>query len=228
MSHWMCNLDPNIFDIAAFYYGNDLATFEAKFGGWVSHKFFGRGMKMQCLKEYAPQLQLSSYASVWAIDDDITIDCVLNIPRTLQKMAEYNLNVISPAHDDSGYISHHVMRPVSGDHYIRYVNFVEMTCPIFEANFLINILPGIPDEQVSWGNDWLYSYQSFKDNVLGMAIDDSILARNPLWSEKTGNYREVDLGGDESYQFNLWETLRAKTDISYYEPGSLGVVPNGV
>ncbi len=179
------------FDIAIFFYGKDQRR-AASLEKQASIFAVGSGTKFNSYKMMLEKYPaLAEYESVWICDDDIIPSSseIVNLPTLLKK---FNLKVISPAHSSQGKISHKIMLTCKGDQTIRYVNFVEMTCPMFSSNALNQFIHAYDGSLAGWGVDWWYLNFFKADDELVAAVTDQYEVINPYDNKKQGSGREID------------------------------------
>lgn len=179
------------FDIAIFYYGKDLNK-AASLEKQASIFAVGSGTKFNSYKLMLEKYPaLAEYESVWVCDDDIIPYSkeIADLPTLLKT---FNLKVISPAHSSDGKISHDIMLPHKGDQTLRYVNFVEMTCPLFSSDALNQFMHDYDGSLAGWGIDWWYLNFFKADDELVAAVADKYEVINPHDVQKHGLGREID------------------------------------
>jgi hypothetical protein len=181
------------FDLAFFYYGknqekaNHLRQSATIFAVGAGTKF----NSLKCLHEKLPDL-IKSYDTVWVCDDDPfpVQGNIKDVPDILKK---FHLKVLSPAHAYEGKISHQIMLPLPGPHSFRYVNFVEMSWPLFSSDALADFLDIYDGSLDGWGVDWWFLNHFDASNKLTAGIVDKVVFLNPRDVQKEGRYNEINL-----------------------------------
>ncbi len=107
------------------------------------------------------------YDAVFLPDDDIRMNAS-GINRLFRYFHKYNLDLAQPAVID-GKFSHSITRQ-DRNCVLRYVNFVEMMCPVFKTDLLLANLDTFTLNRSGWGIDFLWS-KNLKDKILAV-IDD--------------------------------------------------------
>jgi hypothetical protein len=212
------------FDLAFFYYGknqekaNHLRQSAILFAD-------GTGTKFNCLKsihEKIPDL-IKSYETVWVCDDDpVPIKGnIKDIPYILKK---YHLKVLSPAHAREGKISHQIMRALPGPHIFRYVNFVEMSWPLFSSEALADFLDIFDGSLDGWGVDWWFMNHFDAKKQLVAGIVDKVVFLNPRDSQKEGGYNEIDVYIKINDMETQWNETKNKFNLMVWDHKNLSGV----
>ncbi|MCH2174454.1 MAG: hypothetical protein MK193_01860 [Lentisphaeria bacterium] len=157
--------------------------------------------------------RFESYEYIMVADDDIEISGD-QLNKCFQITKEYNLWVSQPAFMIDGKISHHQTR-VKILPLLRYSNFVEMTCPIFQTQKLLSFLEVYDDTLMGHGIDWWF-IEHIKAPPKKIAIIDQTPCRNPL-DLKKGNQREIDKLQDMPTRVQTWQKLKDKHNLSFDE-----------
>lgn len=77
------------------------------------------------------------------------------INRCFELREQFDLWLLQPAFDPAGKISHTVTRLQVGPS-LRYTNFIEMTCPLFEKQALDRFMNVFDPSLKGWGADWWF------------------------------------------------------------------------
>jgi hypothetical protein len=87
---------------------------------------------------------------------------------------------------------------------LRYTNFVEVTCPLFETNQLCGF-PEIYDPGVvGWGGDWWFLHWLKNETGDKIAIVDEVLCLNPHDNTKASG-SEIDKAQNLQSRILAWE-----------------------
>lgn len=173
-----------------------------------------KGGKFQNLKYFYETLteKFSSYSLIAVFDDDIRIT-----PEDLEVLFDAHenlrLKVSQPSFCPSGKISHGITAQNLATLF-RYSNFVEMTCPIFDARFLSCFLEKFDGSLSGYGADLWYS-SLLKDDQKAMAIIDHVSVRNPLDCEKIGKKREIEKLASQARRIEEFYVARDKYQIDF-------------
>lgn len=157
------------------------------------------------------------YEAVMVMDDDIVLNGS-SIGRLFKIREEHGLWLLQPAFDPRGKISHAItrVRPFS---FIRYTNFVEMTCPLFKKDKLDTFMDVFNPELTGYGTDWWFLDSLGADIKDKVAIVDSISCINPHDAEK-GDVREIDRYHQSlAKRQKLWEEIKSRYHIRGDEQG---------
>lgn len=209
------------FDLAIFYYGgnkkkaNDLSNVSSIFAVGVGTKF----NSLKCMHEKIPDL-LHSYETVWVCDDDLVPvkGNIINVPDILKR---FHLKVISPAQALKGKISHQIMVQLAGEHIFRYVNFVEMGCPLFQSGSLADFLNVYDGSLSGYGIDWWFMNYFDAGNQLVAGIVDQVVFLNPHDAHKKGGTRELDFYMNNDDQMRQWNKVKKEKNIVEWERKNL-------
>ncbi|KAL1504120.1 hypothetical protein AB1Y20_010530 [Prymnesium parvum] len=105
-----------------------------------------------------------------------------------------------------------------GEHRVRYVNFIEVTCPLFRNDILLDFLAAYDGQLVGWGIDWWFCQRVLgqlddrgraedKSRRTCLVVLDSCVCVNPLEQEKKGaadETREIDKLQSTQVRANEW------------------------
>ena len=152
---------------------------------------------------------LNHYQSIWVCDDDIIIDPAqaCQLPDIIRN---FGLSVLSPAHSPEGKLSHRIMVQQAGDHFLRFTNFVEMTCPMFTGPALLDFLHQYDGSLSGFGMDWWYGNVLRMNSAPSGAITDAISIVNPHDQQKTGGHREISSFADDNLRKAEWKQAMEK------------------
>lgn len=210
------------FDICIFFYGKNIEKLQnlKKYSTIFAVGYDSKFNALKKLHEYDKRV-LARYESIWVCDDDLSVTSG-NINNLTTILTFFNLAVISPAHMSDGKISHLIMKPVSGKHLFRYVNFVEMTCPLFETKSLISFLDIYDYSLSGWGIDWWFlNYLSANKKPI-VGICDSVIVRNPHDYEKMNSLREIDKFMPRNERQAQWIKCLKKYNLSQWQHKNIG------
>ena len=153
------------------------------------------------------------YKYVFVLDDDLNIDGD-RINEIFELADKLDLWVCQPSFNIKGKISHKitVQRLFS---YLRFTNFVEVTCPLFKTAKLIDFLDVYDDKLIGYGIDWwmMDTLLPPKDKV---AIIDYFSCINPLDSDKA-NTREIDLLQTHDERKRIWAEIKVEKNLTIDE-----------
>lgn len=163
-----------------------------------------------CLSRW-PEL-FDSYEAVMVIDDDVRISASkLNALFDLRR--RYDLWALQPAFSPFGKISYGITR-VHRDFEIRFVDFIEMTCPLFRTDKLLDFMRQYDPELVGWGCDWWFLHTMGPDLRDRVAVIDGIVCINSRDWWKPGGAREIDRLQSTQKRRETWERIRRTRGIT--------------
>jgi hypothetical protein len=213
---------PRHYDIALVYYGKE------PHGNWArqlkrSVNYFDvhRAGKFQNLAwwlERHPRL-LNAFDYFIIADDDIVMTPD-GVERAIRTTREFHLPVAGSSHSWSGKNDwHHMGSRGAGPRMnergqgVEFCNFVEMTCPIFEAAALQQFLDYFKpyrDLLTGWGTDYLMSNACFTEQrPFGVLHNVQIQNPHSRCGLKTGQ-REIDLLQSTKDRERAWLNLNAR------------------
>jgi hypothetical protein len=203
------------YDIAISWYGSDLN--KRKYLKRNSDIFMDRkdGKFPNFKYLYNNNEFVRNYEAVWICDDDINLE-VDKVNRLFEIIKEYDLYILSPSFDPNGKISWKSTIK-QNDSFMRYTNFIEMTCPVFSKEALRIIIPNFPDKLKGWGTDWYYMNLLDHKNTNKFAILDEFSVYNPKDNEKKNGIREITKLQSNEDRKNTWYAIRKELNLSEYK-----------
>lgn len=188
----------NDFDIICNYYENNEDTYKyiqdnSKYA--TNEKL----SKFQSLKILFDKFIKDQYDYIYVYDDDAIIKFG-NLYSLIEYANNYNIDIISSAHDPNGKITYDVHKPQNKS--IRLTNFIEMNFPVF-SNYAIKKFMQVYDGVLcGWGIDYWYSQLSLR-----MAIIDKVIILNPKNSTKINNLMSTQ------DRYNQWIKCKNKYSL---------------
>ena len=158
-----------------------------------------------------PEL-LERYDAIMVMDDDIHISAA-KIDRLFELRKRHDLWALQPAFSPFGKISYGITR-VRRDFDMRFVDFIEMTCPLLRTDKLLDFIKVYDPQLVGWGCDWWFLHSMGADLRDRVAIVDSIVCTNPRDWWKPGGAREIDRLQSTQKRRETWERIRRTLGIS--------------
>lgn len=207
LSYFHYNLS-NRCDLFLNFYGNN----DSIFNELTAHcSYIGRQYttKFPSLKIAYLNSTISDYDYVLVLDDDFVVEKG-DLFHVINVMSQYNLDIASACHSNSGKVSHHIMRHHEGDHIFRYTNFVEMNFPIFSKNGLYKYMQVYDGNLCGWGNDWWYLNVLNCNAQKNCGIIDNVCIKNPYNHEKSGN---IDSFMTRNARHEQWKTLQHQMNL---------------
>ncbi|MDE2516289.1 MAG: hypothetical protein KGL12_09715 [Rhodospirillales bacterium] len=175
---------------------------------------------MKSLFDEDPEL-FDQYDYIMVCDDDIIFpERGISIACSLAQRYDFWISQPSFAADST--ISHGITR----NHHqgIRITNFVEMTCPIFRRDKLIEFLQVYDGSLVGWGIDWWYCNLFQAQRFHKFAIFDQISVTNPPAHRKRGGIREIDRLQPAEQRKAAWQALAERLQLRQYPHRTLDVI----
>lgn len=202
------------FDLWITYYG-DAGTRFQELATYYNRR---KGSKFQNL-HYAynawPGL-LARYSAIMVMDDDVHITAS-GISRLFEVREELDLWVLQPAFSPRGKISY-PMTQVDRSARVRYLNFVEETCPLFRRDKLDAFLATYDPVLVGYGIDWWFLHTMGDDLRGKVALVDEVSCVNPTDDTK-GGQREIDRLLPRAERVAIWTRIKAQHGIRNQDEG---------
>lgn len=173
-------------DIFINYYGKNYEDF-LFFKNHATFCSMTQTTKFVALHQIYQSTSIKQYNCVYVFDDD----CVLidgNLLDLYQLMMRYNLKLIAPSQSDEGKVNISIMRHQSGNHIIRYTNFIEMNFPVFSQQALSKYMEVYDGQLCGWGNDWWFCRANNSHIEENCAVCDNIIVKNPTNNSKKHTY----------------------------------------
>ncbi|WP_432471661.1 hypothetical protein [Amphritea sp. HPY] len=199
---------PN-FDLWITYYGEKGSLYE-EVSPFYCRRSDGKFPNLHDLYTSNPGF-LQQYKAIFVMDDDIEISTE-EINELFEIQQEYNLWALQPSFDEHGKISHRITRQTPG-YYMRYCNFIEMTCPLFRTDKLLDFLDVFDPALKGWGTDYWFMDSMGDDLKYKVAVVDSISCLNPKDCSKPGGGREIDKLQTTDDRKVIWKRIADKYNI---------------
>ncbi len=210
IKRWLSKGQPN-FDLCIVFYGDGKCEFEFD----AKYIFYRKGGKFQNLhyvfKNHADVL--SQYEAIFVPDDDLKMNAS-DINKLFSIREDYSLYILQPSFNRMGKVSHSitVAKPFTS---IRFTDFVEIACPLFEKNYLLDFLAIFDNRANCTGVDfWFCNKASQEHNKI--AISDEIYCLNPHDYEK-GGQREIDKFQSNEQRYKTWKMVKAENNLNFPE-----------
>lgn len=219
--HWLKG--PRNFDLWICYYGNEKNKYEAVSDYCINRKG-GKFPNLHYVYQHWKSI-LNHYQAIFVIDDDIIIKSE-DIDRLFEILERYDLWLLQPAFDPIGKISHPITK-VNPFAFLRYTNFVEVTCPLFRKDKLDAFLKIYDPGLVGWGVDYWF-IDALGPKIQGkVAVVDAISCINPRDSFK-GGQREIDILQDKPTRIKNWKRIEEQYSIKVQEHMEFDVIKNSL
>ena len=164
---------------------------------------------------------INHYQAIIVMDDDIIINGSA-ISRLFEIREQYDLWLLQPAFNPIGKISHRITREKPFT-FLRYTNFIEVTCPLFRKDKLDAFMKIYDPVLVGYGIDHWYMNLLLPDINKKVAIVDAISCINPYDWHKGGE-REINLLQELHVRINNWEKIKRQYNIEDQEIKEFGFI----
>ena len=205
--HRWCN-GPRDFDVWVTYYGDEKGKL-AEFADYYVQRKGGKYPNL--LLDYRDNPQIfEKYERIMVSDDDIIFNAS-DLNQLFAKSHDLNLWIMQPAFHPMGRITISITcrNPYTK---LRFTNFVEMGCPVFEREKLIKFLSVYDPVIVGWGVDHWYGHVIGGGAENRIAICDEICCTNPYESTK-GGAREIDKIQSSESGRAIWDQFAEENGI---------------
>ena len=209
------------FDLWISYYGDEKNRYKNHSDFYIAKKG-GKFPNLHYVYQHWEDI-LSHYEAILVMDDDIIIDGSA-ISRLFEIREQYDLCLLQPSFNPLGKISHLITR-VNPFAFMRYTNFVEVTCPLFRKDKLDIFMKTYDPALIGYGVDWWYMNVLAPEINGKVAIVDEISCINPESWFKTGQ-REIDLLQDTPSRIKNWERIKERHNIEVREPTVFDFIKN--
>jgi hypothetical protein len=207
--------------VVAFYGDSDSEC--ARLAAVADMLFRSRGSKFQNLRSIflqKPEMFLE-YDYIWVADDDLLL-IPGDIDRLFELASRYDFWVCQPAFSPQGRVSHQLT--YKGGVHVRITNFVEMTCPVFRTDKLLEFLKIYDGVLVGWGIDWWYCNVFDVSRNRKAAVIDEIVMTNPHAHQRRGGKREIESLQPNSVREAHWKETASRLQLKQYEFRNLAQV----
>jgi len=213
--HYWLQGDKN-YDLWISYYGDKKNRYKDQSDFYISKKG-GKFPGLHYIYQHWKNI-LDHYDAIFVVDDDIIISGS-EISRLFEIREHYNLWLLQPAFSPVGKISHPITR-INPFTFIRYTNFVEVTCPLFQKDKLDDFMKIYDPILIGWGVDWWFLDLLAKGINGKVAIVDEISCINPHDRTK-GGQRGIDILQDTPTRIKNWEKIKEQYNIRSEEKGAM-------
>jgi hypothetical protein len=204
-------------DLIVDFYGKSEEAYNAlaKHADIIFRCKGGKFQNLKALVTRQPGL-LQDYQRIWVADDDL-IFTTGNVNRLFEVSEQFGFVLCQPAFNRTGRISHEITAASGKGHLARIVNFVEVTCPLFETETLLNFIAVLDPELVSWGTDWWFCQYLNAGFNHRIAIIDSVVVLNPLEHQRQIKSREIDTLLTSEERHAAWIRIREAYKLREFE-----------
>ncbi len=219
---WLAGDAPRDFALIAAYYGNSDANF-AMLRAYADIAVRATGGKLQILKNlFIRQPALFENFDYILVSDDDLVWSTDAINRAFHLAAQFDLWLCQPAFDPAGRVSYPITTQLPGPQTLRYVNFVETTCPIFKAGKLRKFLQIFDGSMSGYGPDFWFCDALGGGLNFKFAIFDAVTVLNPHEATKPTGIREIETLRPLEARIEEWQTISRNYNIKRVRPRILG------
>ena len=195
------------FDLWVTYYGDEKSKYREISDFYNERK----GCKFANLSYLYQNWQtvLDNYQAIFVMDDDVIIDTYA-INCLFEIREQYDLWLLQPAFHPNGKISHPITRR-NQNCFMRYTNFIEVTCPLFRKDKLDTFMKIYDPVLTGWGVDFWY-HHVFGEHPRKIAIVDALPCINPHDITK-GGQREIERFEKTPISIDKYKKIRDKYKI---------------
>ena len=148
------------------------------------------------------------------MDDDLDISG-RRISFLFKVLFKFDLDILQPAFSQFGKWSHKVTRAKLFS-FLRYTNFVEVTCPLFRADKLFEFLSVYDPVLVGWGGDHWFMQTLIGESKTKAAVVDAAVAVNPF--DEFKGQREIDDLQSRSNRIAVWTQIQETRAVCDVDP----------
>ncbi|MBD1390568.1 hypothetical protein IC617_14110 [Neiella sp. HB171785] len=207
------------FDLFVCYYGDNECAVKEQADYYLERKG-GKFPNLKYVFDHHRDI-LDRYDAIYVSDDDIGITTA-EINQLFSIRQEFDLWVLQPAFSLFGKISHSITKR-QPTNYIRYTNFLEVTCPLFRTDKLTEFLDVYDPSLIGYGVDWWFLHTLGYNLDKRVAIVDAISCLNPRDDVKGGT-REIASLQSNHKRMKEWDRVSDTYDIKEWPKQTLGVV----
>ena len=151
---WLAGASLRNFDVMVSHYASD-AVLDEREADYVE---LVPGMKWPRLHRLWTERRdwFLGYDACWFPDDDLSCDGA-NVSRMFDVFHAHGLWLAQPALAPGSYVAHAITRRASG-HTLRFTNFAEVMCPLFERSALERLAYTFAQSVSGWGLDYLWPH----------------------------------------------------------------------
>jgi len=207
--------------IVAFYGSSDVEC--ARLAAVADILIRSRGSKFQNLRSIVlqkPEL-FSRYEYIWVADDDLIL-IPTEIDRLFELASRYDFWVCQPAFSPQGRVTYEITS--KGSAHVRITNYVEVTCPVFRADKLMEFLQIYDGQLVGWGIDWWYCNVFDVSRNRKAAVIDEVVVTNPHAHQRRGGRREIESVQPSSVREANWKETASRLNLKEYRFRNLAYI----
>jgi hypothetical protein len=185
---WFKGAKPK-FDLMLIYFGNE----KDKYINDAKYYIALRGMfKLENIEYAIRKFEhvVRNYDAIWLPDDDMSINA-RSINKLFDVFYRYNLDLAQPTLTSGR--SYAITAP-NPKYLLRFVNYVEIGCPIFKTDLLFQTLRFFRISRSGWGAGYLWSKYSQEHNRR-MAMIDCVSLMHRLDIERGLYYKKLESAG---------------------------------
>jgi hypothetical protein len=195
---WLNGTCDRNFDLFVSYYGSTPNKFRDNSDYYEQSEGLKYPEIFKCL--LIKKKVFDVYEAFWFPDDDLLSD-VESVNKMFDLFKEYNLFLAQPALGNGSYFSHEIATATPGSR-LRFTNFVEIMCPLFNRISLTILGPTFGDSKSGWGLDavWSHLLGNPKDRIA--ILDETPVIHSRPFKGGTFYDRCSEMGIDPGKEFN--------------------------
>lgn len=202
------------FDLWICYYGDRLGALIDLADYYVIRKGGKFPNLRYCVERWRDIFE--QYDAIMVADDDLIMK-TNDFSALFDIREKYGISVLQPAFDLRGKISHRITREQSFS-FLRYTNFVEVTCPLFCKDDLLDFMSVYDPELVCWGVDWWFVEHIGNPDQRRFAVVDYVTCINPHDHQKGGG-REIDRIQSDQKRIENWHRYKKRYGLKAEDDG---------
>ncbi|MBF0123498.1 MAG: hypothetical protein HQL21_08885 [Candidatus Omnitrophica bacterium] len=197
------------FDLWITYYGDQPGRYSGLCEFYNAHKG-GKFPNLHYAYQKWPEI-FAAYDAVMVMDDDVIIS-TQDINKMFQVRERYDLWICQPAFLRTGRVSHEITVAQEGK-FLRFTNYVEMTCPLFWRRKLDDFMKVYDPVLVGHGCDLWFLDVIRQDQREKVAVVDAIRCVNPSDHSKGPGGREIVRLQSDEQRRKIWKSIRERFQI---------------
>jgi hypothetical protein len=156
----------------------------------------------------------NKYDAVFVMDDDLEISA-RGISFLFKVLFQFELDILQPAFSQFGKWSHHLTRAKLFS-FMRYTNFVEVTCPLFRTDKLTEFLSVYDPQLIGWGVDHWFMQTLIGNSKTKAAVVDAVIVVNPF--DEFKGQREINMLQERSKRIAAWQHIQVTKGVCDVDP----------
>lgn len=213
LHHWLRGRRD--FDVFVVYYGDEPDRYKDVSDYYLARRG-GKFPNLHYVYKNHREI-LDRYDAVIVADDDLRFGGS-SISRLFEIRRRFDLWVCQPGFSTRGKVSHRSITRAQPFSFLRYTNFVEVTCPLLRKDKLDEFMEVYDPVLVGWGIGWWIVDHLGPDLENKVAVVDVVVCLNPYDDTKIGG-REITKLQDKATRIANWESTKSKHGITSEDRG---------